>query len=54
VGNAWRRCKVGKLDTPVVEEAVGAEQECVGPVTRECGEGGVDFLDRAGFADNDL
>src|ERR1700752_2101889 len=42
------------LNVPAVEEGVDADEECVGPLTRKCCEGSVDFAAGAGIEDLDL
>jgi hypothetical protein len=43
-----------KLDTPAVEETVGRDEEGVGPVTHEGGEGRLDLAAGASVEDLNL
>jgi len=52
--NAIERRERLKLDTPAAEEYVGGDEEGVGPVAANCGEGGLDLAASAGVEDLNL
>ena len=53
-GNRVACRQVGELDSPVGEEGVGADEQCVGALARKGFEGRIDLTAGAGVEDLDL